>query len=128
MKPLEINDRQRKFAKLLVNGRPAGRAYEEAGYASRGPDADCCAAKLQRNAKVQEYIVSLREVVEKKAIWSLEERRSMLLRIAATNEDGDPRVAISASDQYNKLDGDYAPEKHKINLDAEIVVTIGGNA
>jgi len=51
-----------------------------------------------------------------------------LRRIAEDNEADDPRVAIAASDQYNKLAGDYAPEKHQITLDAEIIVTIGGNA
>lgn len=69
---------------------------------------------------------SIRDTIEKKDIWSIEERHNMLRRVSDENEDKDPRVSIAAADQYNKLTGGYAPEKVDINQD--IVITIGSNS
>ncbi len=62
-----INDRQRRFCELVVAGRPAGRAYEEAGYAVRGDVADAAAARMLGNDRVQDHLVKLREEAEKVA-------------------------------------------------------------
>jgi len=121
-----MNDRQRKFARLVVGGQALGEAYNEAGYKAKGSSAYECASRLARNVKIKEYMDSIREKVEKKDIWSLEERHNMLRRVSDENEDKDPRVSIAAADQYNKLTGGYAPEKVDINQD--IVITIGSNS
>lgn len=59
-----LNDRQRNFAQMVVNGMAAGRAYEAAGYSAKGGTADSCATKLLRNAQVEEYMGVLRQKVE----------------------------------------------------------------
>lgn len=55
-----LNDRQRRFAQLVVSGRPAGRAYEEAGYDARGASADSAAERLMRSVEVAGLIEELR--------------------------------------------------------------------
>jgi hypothetical protein len=69
----KLNDKQRRFCELVVSGTPAGRAYEQAGYTAKGDDADCCAAKLQGNAKVVAYIEELREKAKAAAAMTLDD-------------------------------------------------------
>jgi phage terminase small subunit len=79
----KLSDRHRRFAELVVSGRPAGRAYEEAGYASRGPNADAEASKLQKREDVAAYIESLREDAAAAAAMS---RDSLLKFLSAAVE------------------------------------------
>ena len=119
-----LSPKQRKFCDLFLDGMPAGRAYEFAGYKARGDDADCCAAKLQGNAKVKDYITSMNEKTESSTVMSVLERKEMLTRIAKRTEDECPQDAIRASAELSKMDGGYEPEKHEI----EFIVNIGGDA
>lgn len=74
----ELNDRQRMFAELVVSGMPAGRAYEQAGYKSRGAAADVNASKLIRNPKVSKFMAELREKAMESAQMSLNEALAFL--------------------------------------------------
>ena len=56
----ELSPTQRRFAEIYASGRPAGRAYEEAGYKARGDSADVCSIKLLRNAKIQALVEKIR--------------------------------------------------------------------
>jgi len=51
-----------------------------------------------------------------------ESKLEMLCRIASTQEDGDPRVSISAISEENRMTGGYEPELHEL----KIKVRIGG--
>lgn len=105
-----MNDRQRRFAQLVFKGRPAGRAYEEAGYKSKGEVADTCAAKLLRTAKVASYLKELREKAETKEVMNGRQIREFYTKIIK-----DPKARQSdqlrASDLLNKMDQNYAPER-----------------
>lgn len=57
---LGVNDRQRRFAEILVSGTPGSRAYIEAGYDAKGNAAEVNAHKLLRNAKVAAFVKVLR--------------------------------------------------------------------
>ena len=73
--------RQRRFAELVVEGVPAGRAYEQAGYKARGASADVEASKSLRKPKVAKLVEELREEARKSAAISRDELVAMLVEI-----------------------------------------------
>jgi len=117
-----MNPRQKKFVKLWLSGVPAGRAYEQAGYDSRGAEADANASRLIRNDKVAKYIKTMNEKTEKSTILSITERKELLTRIAMANEGERPSDAIRASAELSKMDGAY---EHVEQL-GTIKINIGG--
>lgn len=52
----DLNARQLRFALGVLEGKPAGRAYEDAGFKARGDAADAAASRLLRNARVQAFL------------------------------------------------------------------------
>ena len=118
-----MNPRQKKFVKLWLSGVPAGRAYEQAGYDSRGAEADANASRLIRNDNVAKYIKTMNEKTEKSTILSITERKELLTRIAMANEGERPSDAIRASAELSKMDGAY---EHVEQL-GTIKINIGGD-
>ena len=118
-----MNPRQKKFVKLWMSGVPAGRAYEQAGYDSRGAEADANASRLIRNDKVAKYVKKMNEKTEKSTILSIAERKELLTRIALANEGERPSDAIRASAELSKMDGAY---EHVEQL-GTIKINIGGD-
>ena len=118
-----MNTRQIRFTELVAQGRPAGRAYEEAGYDAKGNVADSCAEKLMRKAEVNEYMAKLREEAREASQFSTKSKLDTLFRIAIANEANDPRITIA---EENKMTGAYSPNKVDVNQD--IVITIGSNS
>ena len=118
-----MNPRQKKFVKLWMSGVPAGRAYEQAGYDTRGDVADVSASQLLRNPKVKEYIDKMNEKTDKATILSIAERKELLTRIALANEGERPSDAIRASAEMSKMDGAY---EHVEQL-GTIKINIGGD-
>ena len=117
-----MNPRQKKFVKLWLSGVPAGRAYEQAGYDSRGAEADANASRLIRNDKVAKYIKTMNEKTEKATILSIAERKELLTRIALANEGERPSDAIRASAELSKMDGAY----EHVEQAGVIKINIGG--
>lgn len=79
-----LSDRQRKFATLVVDGMPAGRAYEKSGYSAKGQVADACAHKLLRNAHVQDHIQELRRKAAERSEMKRWEMIEWLTRVIRT--------------------------------------------
>jgi phage terminase small subunit len=96
------------FADLVIQGTPAGRAYEQAGYRARGNAAEVNGSRLLKNAQVQAYMSKMREKVANRTALTLAKTHDLLERIALKNIDTDPRVTIQALDQANRLRGDYS--------------------
>jgi phage terminase small subunit len=120
-----MNPKQRKFCKLYLQGIPAGRAYEQAGYEQRGGNADMAASRmLASNDKVKKYIKSMNEKTDKRTILSITERKELLTRIALRQEGESPSDAIRASAELSKMDGAYEPQKQEVNTR----IIIGGDA
>ena len=117
-----MNPRQKKFVKLWMSGVPAGRAYEQAGYDSRGAETDANASRLIRNDKVAKYIKTMNEKTEKSTILSITERKELLTRIAMANEGERPSDAIRASAELSKMDGAY----EHVEQAGVIKINIGG--
>ena len=95
----ELNDRQRRFVELVVLGRPAGRAYEEAGYDARGAVADQAASRLLRNVKVVSYREFLRNQARESSQMSLDEMVAYLTNVL--------RTPVGAVDQNHPLCQEY---------------------
>ena len=118
-----MNDRQRKFAELVVQGRPASRAYQEAGYEARGNSAEALASKLLRHDKVSEYIEELRGEVRAASKFTRESKLEGIFEIYQNTKLDDPRVALAAIAEENRMTGDHAAER--LQVEADVVVRIG---
>lgn len=118
-----MNDRQRKFAELVVQGRPASRAYQEAGYEARGNSAEALASKLLRHDKVSEYIEELRGEVRAASKFTRESKLEGIFEIYNNTKLDDPRVALAAIAEENRMTGDHAAER--LQVEADVVVRIG---
>jgi len=54
----QLNPQQQNFVALVKQGIPAGRAYDQAGYKCKDPDAaNSHASRLMRNGKVKRYLL-----------------------------------------------------------------------
>lgn len=115
-----LNDRQRKFCQLLVQGMPASNAYVQAGYKPRGAEAN--ASHLIRNHKVKAEIERLRAEAEEKATVN-RDRGIEILSAMAEQAMGKPGK-IEALRELAKILGWYTPEKSL----HEVKVVIGGDA
>jgi len=119
-----MNQRQKKFADLYLQGMSGAAAYEKAGYDSTGVTASAGATRMLKNVKVKEYIQSMNEKTEKSTILSITERKELLTRIALRQEGESPSDAIRASAELSKMDGAYEPERQEVDLN----IIIGGDA
>jgi phage terminase small subunit len=107
-----MNDRQRRFADLVFQGRAAGRAYEQAGYAARENSADTAGARLLRNVQVTDYLDDLRSKTESSTILNGTEIRETLTRCIKAAEKDDNWTAVAVLvDRLCKMDQHYQPER-----------------
>ena len=128
----ELSAQQKRFCEGYASGRPAGRAYEEAGYKSKGAISDQNASRLlSTNDKVKDYIAELQDSAKTSTIMTITERQEWLTRaittpigevdatsnlcIEDTQREGhqtfkkvNPLAALS---ELNKMDGAYSPDK-----------------
>lgn len=103
------NAKWERFAHGLFAGLSADEAYEAAGYApNRGN-----AARLKANESILKRLAELQERASEKAEWTAADRLEALKRIADAAEKAEPRVAVSAIAEANKMQGSHAPEKRE---------------
>ena len=107
-----LNPRQQQFVSLYTSGIPAGRAYEQAGYASRGNTAEVGASKLVRNAKVAQAIERERNASRDATTLDRDEKLGILAEIAR-NAGAPSRERISAIKVHNVMTGDDVPQPPK---------------
>ena len=100
-----LHPRQERFVALVTSGLPAGRAYEQAGYRSRGNAADVGASKLVRNPKVARALGAQREATLKAPRMSREEKLGILEGIAG-NGSAPARERIAAIKVHNEMTGE----------------------
>lgn len=94
----------------MAAGSSAGRAYEKAGYQSKGNVADSAAERLMRNVEIKARIADLREPVTKKLLLSKDRKRE-LLRDIAEDAARPPMVRIRAIEIDAKLAGHFEPDR-----------------
>ncbi len=107
--PVELNPRHERFVSLVAAGMPAGRAYEQAGFASRGNAADVGASKLVRNPKVARALEIERATFREQASFGREEKLRILEEIAS-QASRLPRDRIAAIKLHNEMTGETLPK------------------
>lgn len=142
-----LSVQQRRFADFYLIGKPAGRAYEMAGYAVEGGTADSNAWRLLRNEKVSAYVREMRRRAAESAMMEREELVGFLCSVIRTAPDdvsgGSPLAQefqteeteigsrtkvrmvgkIEAAKQLAQMLGWNEPEKAEVKFE----VVIGGN-
>lgn len=107
--PVLKNPKHEAFAQGLAKGLSADEAYESAGYSrNRGN-----ATRLKANESVVKRVEELQGRIAEKAEWSAADRLETLKRIVEATERGEPRVAVSAIAEANKMQGSHAPTKQE---------------
>jgi|GEM_PF-2932618 len=106
----KLNVRQERFCEFIAAGSSAGRAYENAGYGSRGNVADSAAERLLRNVEIKARIAELRKPQTIKALLTRDRKREVLRDIAEDTKAG-ALVRIRAIEVDAKLAGHFAPEQ-----------------
>ena len=107
--PILSNPRHEQFAQALAKGKTADEAYAQAGFRPNRGNAATLKAKQSISDRVAEIVGRIAE----KAEWSAADRLSSLKRIHDAQIEKDPRVAISAIAEANKMQGSHAPSQHR---------------
>lgn len=102
------NGKHELFAQGLAKGLSASEAYEAAGY----KPSRSAASRLSTNVNVVARAAEIQVRVSEKAEWSAADRLKSLKRILDATEEGDPRTAIAAIAEANKMQGSLAPARH----------------
>lgn len=105
--PTLKNTRHEAFAQALAEGMKRDEAYARAGYKPHRQ----AAHRLLTNVDVQARVTELQAGAAEKAEWTAADRLKMLADIAAASIESDPRVAVSAIAEANKMQGSHAPAK-----------------
>lgn len=108
-----LNDRQRRFCELLVQGSSATQAYTGAGFSENG--AAQSAERLLRNAEVRAYVAELRSKATAEVTLTLAEHLRRLDELArAAERDQQFAAAITAETNRGKASGFYI-ERHAVD-------------
>jgi len=105
--PVLPNPRHESFAQALAKGKSADEAYALAGYKPHRGNA----STLRANQNVLERVAHLQGRAAQRAEWTAADRLRMLGDIAKAAAKSDPRVAVSAIAEANKMQGSHAPAK-----------------
>jgi phage terminase small subunit len=107
--PVLKNARHESMAQALAKGKTADEAYALAGYK---PDRGN-ASRLTANDSIRARVEEIKARAAEKAEWTAADRLSALKDIFDREAEGDPRTAIAAIAEANKMQGSYAPVKRE---------------
>lgn len=103
------NPRHEAFAQARAGGKSVDEAYTQAGFRPHRGNAH----RLSTNESVKRRIIELQGRVAEKAEWTAADRLRGLKTIYDATEGKDPRTAIAAISEANKMQGSHAPAKHQ---------------
>ncbi len=109
--PILPNQRHEAFAQALAKGNSASEAYIAAGY----KDSRSAASRLSTNVNIAARVVELQGKAAEKAEWTAADRLISLKTIHDAQANSDPRVAIAAIAEANKMQGSHAPAKTEVS-------------
>lgn len=116
---MALNDRQRVFARLLVQGVPQAEAYRRAFDCSGRSVATVCsnACRLAKNADVLRLVAQLRREADGCAVLD-RQRRLELLSSKALDcyEAGEVADMVRCIAELNRMDGAYVPERKEVQV------------
>ena len=105
------------FCLEIVQSGNGTEAYKKAGYKVKSDNAAAVgAAKLLRNAKVQQRIAELRSEMDSRKIMDAAERRELLTQFARDEETA-KLDRLKAMDLLNKMDGVYINKTQVSGID-----------
>ena len=124
-----LTQKQESFCLNILNGMTQREAWTQAGYSSKYDvaiiDVHACALAAQDKIKIR--MNELRDQAASTSVMTVQERFERLSEFARENirsKHGVIRTSnIQAMAELSKMKGDYAPEKHKIELDLPINIT-----
>lgn len=105
------NPKHELVAQGLFKGMSAIDAYTAAGYKPNRSHA----ARLVANGNIRDRVTELQSKASEKAEWSAADRLEALKRIQEATEQKDPRVAVSAIAEANKMQGSHAPLRGELS-------------
>lgn len=114
--PALQNAKHEAFAQGLASGLSADEAYQRAGFKpNRGN-----ACRLKANERIASRVESILESIAEKAEWTAADRLAALKQITDAALNTDPRVAVSAIAEANKMQGSHAPVKSEVKGDLTV--------
>lgn len=113
--PVLKNARHESMAQALAKGKTADEAYALAGYK---PDRGN-ASRLTANDSIRARVEEIKARAAEKAEWTAADRLSALKDIFDREAQDDPRTAIAAIAEANKMQGSYAPAKAELGTPGE---------
>ena len=126
----KLTEKQKRFCHEYLKDSNATQAAIRAGYSER--TAKEGGYENLTKPHVADYLKSLQKELNAETIFSVNDRIKMLAEIATVcaaskgdDETGElklvnPTAAISAIDQINKMTGDHAAIKQKLDADVEL--------
>ena len=106
---MKLTAKQERFVSEYLIDLNATQAAIRAGYSEKTAQEQ--SSRLLSNVMVQQAVSDAQNRVAEKAEWSAADRLRMLASIAEANIKDDPRVAVSAIAEANKMQGSHAPTK-----------------
>lgn len=109
---MALTDKQQRFVAEYLIDLNATQAAIRAGYSEK--TARQVGSENLSKPDIGDAIAEARARVAKKAEWSAADRLAALKRISDASEKEDPRVAVSAIAEANKMQGSHAPAQHRL--------------
>ncbi|UCA47030.1 terminase small subunit [Pseudochrobactrum sp. XF203] len=106
---MTLTAKQERFVSEYLIDLNATQAAIRAGYSEKTAQEQ--SSRLLSNVMVQQAVSDAQSRVAEKAEWSAADRLRMLADIADANIKDDPRVAVSAIAEANKMQGSHAPTR-----------------
>ena len=106
---MTLTAKQERFVSEYLIDLNATQAAIRAGYSEK--TAGQVGFENLKKPEIEKAISDARSRVAEKAEWSAADRLRMLADIVNANIKDDPRVAVSAIAEANKMQGSHAPTK-----------------
>ena len=119
-----LTAKQEEFAKRIAEGMNQSDAYRSAYNTSRMTDKSVWekASELAKDVKVTARVRELRDMAAKSTIMTAQRRKEWLTEVI-NNEDIDINARLKASDQLNRMDGEYT-QKIEANVTNDVTINI----
>lgn len=122
-----LTAKQEQFARCIAEGMTQADAYRSAYNTSRMTDKSVIekASELASNVNITARLRELRDLAAKPTIMTAQQRKEWLTGVI-NNEGIDINARLKASDQLNKMDGEYvqkveAEVKREFTINIELV-------
>lgn len=121
-----LTAKQEEFAKAIAEGMNQSDAYRSAYSTNRMTDKTVWenASRLMSDSKVLARVKELRDMAAKSTIMTAQKRKEWLTEII-NNPEIDINARLKASDQLNRMDGEYIQKvetevKNAVNISIEL--------